>query len=112
MSDRQDIATALSTVDGIQGFKYRPTVVNTGDAFPLWAGETIALAQNYEVSWKILVVLPKTERDAGAWVDEKKHHQIADALLEVGYGIEIEPGTLSTEAGERDLLIFTLRKEA
>lgn len=112
MSDRQAIADVLSTVDDVQGFKYRTKTLNTGDAFPLLRGLERGPAQDYEATWAIVVVLPTTEQNASEWFDS--HYEvIADALEEFGGCVDnIELGTLATEAGDKDIMILTFRREA
>lgn len=111
MSDRQQIADALSTVDGVNGFKFRTKTMNPGDAFPLLETRLRGPARSYEATWRIIVLLPKGEQDASDWMDSH-FEELADCFDEIGYVDLIEPGTLATEAGDRDVMILRLRKEA
>ncbi|HEY3516611.1 MAG TPA: hypothetical protein VGL98_06145 [Gammaproteobacteria bacterium] len=110
--DRQAIADALSTVDGVTGSRYRPTVIAPGAAWPLL--DSLAAADGvpaFEVTWRVLVALPTGEQRASEWFDEH-HEELADALADFGYVERIEPGRLDTEAGDIDIMIITVRKEA
>lgn len=114
MSDRQEIADVLSTVDGVTGLKFRTKTLNTGDAFPLLESMERGPAQDYENTWRIVVVLPSGNygRDASEWMDSH-YEAIADALEEYGGCVDrIEPGAVQTELGDRDAMILTFRREA
>lgn len=112
MSDRQEIADVLSTVTDVTGFKYRSKTLNVGDAFPLWGGDERGPARDYETTWKIAVVLPAGEQQASEWADSHKV-QIADALEAYGGCVDrIDPLTISTEAGDKDGIVLTFRREA
>lgn len=109
---RQEIADVLSTVDGVTGFKFKPTVVDTGDAFPLLESRERGPAQDYENTWNIVVVLPVGDEDASNWHDSH-YEAIADALEEYGGCVDrIIPATVETGAGNRDAMILTFRREA
>ena len=114
MLDRNAIATALSSVDGVQGFSYRPSITNPGDGWPLSTVLNRTVGSNYEALWKVVVVLPnQTEQEALTWYDEK-FQEIADALeAEDGYVEQIEPGNLEVEGGSvKPCMIITYRNEA
>lgn len=107
--DRQALADALSTVDGVTGSKYRPTVLIPGAGWPLLGG--IDRSQDYEVTWRVVVVLPGDERKASEWFDAH-HEEVADALEDFGYVERIEPGIVATDAGDLEAMFVTVRKEA
>lgn len=109
--ERAEIAAALSLVTGVSGFSYRPTAMNAGDAWPLLESLERGPANDYEVTWRIVVVLPKGERDAMDWFDNM-YDDIVAGLEQFGYIERIEPGSLATEAGTRDCMILTLKREA
>lgn len=111
MSDREDIAALLDTVEGVQGYTFRPTVVNTGDAFSLLETMERGPVTDFEVTWRVIIVLPLGEQDAMSWFMDM-YQPIAEALEDFGLVERIEPGTLATEAGTRDVMILTVRKEA
>lgn len=109
--DRQALADAISTVDGVKGHKYRPTVLAPGAAWPLLGElERASSVPAFEVTWRVVIVLPADEQRASEWFDEH-HEDAADALAEFGYVERIEPAAVRTEAGDLDAMIITVRKE-
>jgi hypothetical protein len=111
-NSRQEIADVLSGIDGMHGFAYRPKTTNPGDAFPLLESMDTAAGMNLEVTWRIIVLLPKTEKDAMEFFDSM-HEVISDVLNEqIGYVERIQPGFLETEAGNKDVMILTVKREA
>jgi hypothetical protein len=110
--DRQEIADALSTVEGVKGYKYRPMVApKAGNAWPLLGPLERGPGTDFQATWRIVVVLPPTEQQASEWFDEM-HEPIAEALEDFGFVELIEPGNLATDAGDMDVMILTLRREA
>jgi hypothetical protein len=110
--DRQEIATSLSTVDGVKGSKYRPNVIMPGSAWPLLGPlERDEGSGQFAATWRIAVALPGDEQRASEWFDAH-HEEIAEALEEFGYVERIEPGLIDTEAGDMEAMIITLRREA
>ncbi|WP_250009132.1 hypothetical protein [Actinoplanes sp. M2I2] len=111
VTDRQDLADALDPVAGVQGHKYRPRTLKTGDAWPLLDGLDRGPARDFEVTWRVVVILPADERRASEWFDE--HHElVAEALEDFGYVERIEPGLVRTDAGDLQAMLITVRKEA
>lgn len=109
--ERAEIATALSAITGVTGYAYRPTIQNAGDGWPLLETLERGPANDFEVTWRIVIVLPTSEQDAMEWFDTH-HESIANGLLDFGYVTRIEPGNLQTEAGTKNCMILTLIKEA
>lgn len=111
--NRTDIAEALSSVTGVQGFSYRPTTFDTGDAWPLLERKDKGPAQTYQNTWRVVVVLPTGEQDSMIWFDDM-FQEIADALEDAsGYVESIEPGVLDLEYNNtRNIMILTYREEA
>lgn len=116
MTTRQELADALSTVDDINGFAYRPTVVNPGDAWPLLTGydrngEQLPALTFYTV-WRVMVALPTDEQAADAFLDG---HAVAlvEALLPCGYVDSIEPALLATAGSNVGpfAMLITMRGE-
>jgi hypothetical protein len=107
---RQEIADALSTVEGVTGFKYRPTGLNTGMAWPLLDVLT-SQRRDYEATWHVLVVLPPDEQKASEWFDDK-YEAIADALTnEFGSIEQIYPEGLRTSEGDIQVMRLIVRRE-
>lgn len=110
--DRATLAAVLSGVDDVNGYPYRIGTPKAGDAWPLVESLDNQLAGAFEVTWRVMVVLPPDERAASEWFDAH-HEPIADALLEA-FGVvdRIQPATIETEAGPRSAMMFTVRREA
>lgn len=107
--DRAALAGLLTAVDGVTGSQYRPTVLTSGAAWPLLG--SIERDSDFQVTWRVVVVLPPDERKASEWFDT--HHElIAESLEDFGYVERIEPGLVATDAGDLEAMIVTLRKEA
>lgn len=67
-TSRLDIATALSTVSGLTGSEFRPSVLSQGVG---WAQKTShERAEGFFVTnWLVYVVVPQEERAAAKWYD-------------------------------------------
>lgn len=93
---RTAIATALSTVDDVQGFAYRPPAVSIGDGWPLLDTLTRADGFSFAATWRVRIALPPDVQAASDWIDD---HWIAlvEALNPVIYVDEIEPIGLTEE---------------
>lgn len=109
--ERAALASLLTAVDDLTGYAHRPNAITPGDAWPLIDFLERQSSPDFEVTWLIIVVLPRDEQTAMEWFDDK-HEEIADALSDFGYVDRIEPWPLQTEAGVMDCMILTLRKEA
>lgn len=109
--DRQEIATALSTVEGVTGYKFRPTGFKTGVAWPLIDRLDRGPGNTFQATWRVVIVLAQGEEKASEWFDSM-HEPIAEALDEFGYVESVEPGSLATDSGDMEIMILTLRREA
>ncbi len=107
--DRAALAAAIGTVDGVTGSAFRPTVLMPLTAWPLL--DSIDRTEDFEVRWRVVVVLPTGEQQASEWFDEH-HEEAADALEDFGYVERIEPGLVATDSGDLESMIITVRKEA
>lgn len=108
VGDRQDIASALDSVDGVTGHVYRPTAIVPGAAWPLLG--SIDRDRDAQVTWRAVIVLPADERRASEWFDE--HHEAVDAALaDLAYVERLEPGLVATDAGDLQAMFVTMRKE-
>lgn len=89
--DRQRFADALSTVTDVNGFAYRPTTLNAGDAWTLYGGSDRADGLAFVHNWRVLVALPTDEVAASTWIDEH-FDALVDALEQnVGYVERVDP---------------------
>lgn len=107
---RTQIAAALSTVTDVRGHEYRPTTPRPGDAWPLLSSLDRADGLAFEVTWRVIVLLPQDERGASDWLDAH-HEALVDGLLPVGFVDRIEPVTLPVNGGDQYALQITMRGE-
>jgi hypothetical protein len=110
VGDRQAIATALSTVDGVTGYVSRPKITKTGDAWPLLGPLDRAGGHSFTATWRVFVVLPQDELLASEWLDSHVD-VLADALLPVGFVDQFLPVAVTTEAGDQLAIQITMRSE-
>lgn len=110
VGDRQAIATALSTVEGVKGYPKRPKTTKVGDGWPLLGALERGPGMSFAATWRVLVQLPSDELAASDWIDTR-HEDLADALEPVGYVDRIEPVAIATEAGDKLGVQITIRSE-
>jgi hypothetical protein len=106
---RQAFANALSTVNGVRGYTYKPGAPRPGDAWAQWTGDTVDDASGQMMSgWSVLVVLPQDERAADEWIDEHAQ-ELGDALQQgqVAYVDGFAPANLNPNGTLYGLLITT-----
>lgn len=110
---RQQIADALSTVEGVTGYPYQPTTARAGDAWPLYQGaerdeDTGMFAHN----WSVGVALPQDEQAANTFIDA--HLDAIDrALLSSGAGYidRIDPANFGNDNNIVYGLVLVMRSE-
>ena len=66
---RTELAGILSTVSGVAGHRYRPSAARSGDAWPLVESLDNEQVGAFQVTWRVVVVLPSDERAASDWFD-------------------------------------------
>lgn len=64
ITNRQSIADALSTVDGVTGYVEMPTLVGVGDAWPDVVGLDRGPGQAFQTTWRVTVVLSQDSLEA------------------------------------------------
>lgn len=109
--DRAACAVALTTVDDVTGYAYRPAPPKPGDAWPFLTGlqrdEATAL---WVYVTRVFVFLPQDEREASDWIDAH-----AEALVEamhhydIGYVVSLDPVRLA--GTNQYALEITMRSE-
>lgn len=109
-TSRSDFAGALSTVDGVTGHEFRPSVMVPGDAWALIAQADRADGMDYVTTWQVLVVLAKDERTATAQF-ETLTPLLVDALRPVACVDSVTPVSIQTGAGEIPALQLTARSD-
>ena len=110
MSTREDIREALTDVDGVSPAAYRPTVLKTGDAWPLLSLLERGDGWAFTRTWRVFVVLPQDERAASDRFDALVP-DLLDALEPIGYVDRFEPVKIETSGGDLLALAVTLRSE-
>lgn len=104
---RQQIADALSTVDGVTGYPYQPTSARAGDGWPLYQGaERDEATGLFAHNWSVGVALPQDEQAANAFLDSHLD-AIDQALLSSGSGYidRIDPANFS---GDDNNIVYGL----
>ena len=111
---RESLAAALSTIDGVQGYKSRPDTLNAagGDAWPL-VGELNRPPEApavWQTVWRIAVTLSP---DLGVATDQFDTivPAVCDALVSELYIDSARPLTIPTEAGSLYGIEFLGRSE-
>ncbi len=108
---RTQIAAALSTVADVKGHRYRPTVPNIGDGWPLWSAMDREAGKSFETTWRILVFLPQDEQKASDWIDAHAE-MLVDAVEEhVAFVDRLEPVLISVAGKDQYALQLTVRSE-
>lgn len=78
MSFRDDLATAISTVDGVTCTPHRRQTTNPGEAMVRFDRSNRSdNGIGYMNAWQVCVILPQNVAAADQWVDEHR-----DALIE------------------------------
>lgn len=111
MGFRQDVAAALSTVDGVAGYAHRPTMVRPGDAWPLLKSLDRDAGMTFIRTWRVLVLLPGDEAAGIDWVDQHAE-ALAVALDPVGFVDQMVPGLLELAGNQTFALEITMRSES
>lgn len=107
---RAELATLLSTIDGVNGFDRRPNVIREGAAWPLLRSVTRGPGLAFEWEWQIIVVLGKDELDAQAKLDLLLP-TLAVSLDPVAYVDGATPIAIPTNAGDMFAVEITARSE-
>lgn len=109
---RQDIADALSTVDGIIGHPAKPSALNDGDAWPQWGGnQVVSNGGLYENTWTVIVILPQADDITADDFVDSKGYEIAEALSPHLFVETMRPANAGSDASPRYALLLTGRSE-
>lgn len=109
---RTEIASILSTVTGVFGSAYRPTVLSQGAGWPLVSGlERSEETPDLMVRWTVVVILPADEIAAAKWFDANVE-TIADAFEDWGYVYQVDPTRVATSGGDLAAMLIMIRREA
>lgn len=97
-TNRQTIADALSTVEGITGYAKRPEVLGEGVGWALFGSAQRGPGQAFEKTWRVIVLLSGDEETATDQFDQFAE-DVPSALQAVLYVDTITPFAVSTDAG-------------
>lgn len=106
---RQEFTAALSTVEGVQGYDYKPTTPRAGDAWPQWRGMSRSEEVQFTNAWVVVVYLPQDERSAEQWVEEHIAG-LYDAINPVAFIDGFSAANLS-QTGQQYGLVISTRSE-
>jgi len=109
-SKRQDIADALSTVDGVNGFAKRPSIPNVGDAWSVMGGMERAAGDAFLVTWLVRVLCPQDDEAAVTWWDEH-WESLFYALKPHGHITRTDPIVLAVERTDQLAYQITMTAE-
>jgi hypothetical protein len=94
---RQELADALSTIEGLNGTPYRPVVIKGGSAWPLLASAERE-CNTWQLNWSILICLGQDEKVASLATDAILP-QLMDALDELAFITAVSPVGIDTGSG-------------
>lgn len=107
---RDAIASAVSTVEGLTGYRRRPKAPKVGDAWPLWRGSERSDGWAFVQTWMVVVVLPGDEATADEWADQYGA-PLFEALEPVMFVDKIEPAAIAASSTDMYALQITGRTE-
>lgn len=109
---RDEIAEILSSLEGIEGYTYRPSVSSEGEGWALLESLSDPFGENFRATWRVIVRLPVGEVEAMEWFQDNVE-PITEAFFDAGFYVEeVVPGSVQTEAGSFDAMILTIYREA
>lgn len=109
---RAELVAALSTVAGVTGYEFRPSVLKTGAAWPLLDNLERGPGNAFAGTWRVMLCLGGDEKTAQAKGDELLP-LIVEALevQNVAYVSGASPGVLPTSGGDQFALEIICRSE-
>ena len=109
MTTRQDIAAALSTVDGISGHPMPPRTPGRGQGWPVWQRRSPLTLTADELAWLVFVTLPAGLTESTILEADQLTEDVLAALASVGVIEEIRPDILqSAQDGGQPLPVLTV----
>lgn len=110
-ADRLELAQILSTINGVSGFPYRPKIMSSGNAWPMQGPMQRGPANDFDVEWRVIIILPTDEKKASDWFADHLE-DITDALDQFAYVERIEPYPFQMEGSDVNAMLLTMNKEA
>lgn len=107
---REQVAAALSSVPGVTGHVRRPGTARPGDAWPLLGSLVRGPGYTWEITWRVLVLLPGDESAAADWIDATAD-AVLDALAPWGFVDRMEPVVVGSGDAARFAVEITMRSE-
>lgn len=110
---RAAFKAVLDTIDGVTGFRYRPSTPKAGDAWPLLGeGERDQQSGQFTWTWAVVIYLPADVQAADDWLDANAD-EFVDALETIGvaYVDTITPSQFGDESSPVLGLLITTRSE-
>lgn len=106
LAKRQQFTDALSTVEGVKGYDYKPTTPRAGDAWAQWRGMSRGEEVQFTNAWAVVVYLPQDDRGAEQWV-EAHIADLYDAINPVAFIDGFAAANLSPTGQQFGLVIST-----
>lgn len=99
MITRQDIAAALSTIEGVTGQATPPRTPKAGMGWPEWQQTTPSTMSGDEITWAVHVALPAGLPDSAVLEADALVASLMDVLIELGEIQTVQPTTLVMQQG-------------
>ena len=99
MVTRQDIADALSRIEGVTGLATPPPTPAAGLGWPEWRQTVPSTLTGDEVTWAVHTLLPGGRQDATVLEADPLILALTDSLEDLGVIQTIEPTTYLVQSG-------------
>lgn len=101
VAQRDALTAALSTVDGVQGFRVMPAAPRAGDGWPVMGRGERAAGSAFTVAWRVRVCVPGNDELAALEAFDAMWPSLFFALLEAGAEPDaFAPVIISTKQGD------------
>lgn len=111
-TQRQIIADALSSVDGLTGYRSQPATVSAGDAWPVFSSKEWTTPNLTAVTYNVMVALAHGDLETTTEAIEALNMPVADALTTISCATveRCQPVALvvSDQPGGVPALMFTV----
>lgn len=107
---RVALASRLSTITGVKGYEFRPSVLKAGAAWPLLDVAERGPGNAFAYTWRVILFLGGDEKVAQQVLDDRLP-EIVDALEPDAYVESARPINFQIERGEVYGLEIRVRSE-